>query len=61
MKQKHKYKVNQHVWYGKYYATIIRRLDNKMYQIEFDTWQGHYISVVNERELSLKKEANNEV
>ncbi len=61
MKQKHKYKVGDNFHHGTNWVTIIRRLDNKMYQIEFDTWQGHYISVVNERELSLKKEANNEV
>ncbi len=63
MKQKHKYEVDKHVWYGKYYATVTKRLDNKMYQIEFETWQGHCIYVVSEHELSLKEknEAKNEV
>lgn len=54
MKRNHKYKVGDKVWCGNIRVTILRRLDNKQYQVQFSKWDSDYeLAVVNESELSL--------
>lgn len=53
MKQKHKYKVGDNFRHGTNWVTILRRLDNKMYQITYEDWRGSWLRLVSEDELVL--------
>jgi len=58
MKQVHKYKVDEPIWYGEYLAKVLRRLDNQMYQIKYQDSRHWYIEVVPENHLSLVPNPN---
>ncbi len=51
---KHKYKIDDRLWYGDTLVRVLRRLDNNEYQVKFSTWDRDLnIKVLKESDLSL--------